>query len=68
MLRMNTPSSRGVRLHPQPIAEHRAAGERAGRIDGDDADRLLRPARSSAISRSTSVLLPAPGGPVTPTR
>ncbi len=29
-----------VRLHPQPIAENRAAGERAGRIDGDDADRL----------------------------
>ena len=26
-------------LHPQPIAEHRAAGERAGRIDGDHADR-----------------------------
>ena len=38
MLRMNTPASDAVRLHPQPIAEHGAAGERAGRIDGDHAD------------------------------
>ena len=58
----------GVRLHPQPIAEDRAAGERAGGIDGDDADASRRAARVSVVSRSTSVLLPAPGGPVTPTR
>ena len=30
----------GVRLHAHPIAENGAAGERAGGIDGDDADRL----------------------------
>ena len=58
----------GVRLHAQPIAEDRAAGERAGRIDGDHADGLAAPCGVSAVSRSTSVLLPAPGGPVTPTR
>ena len=28
----------GVRLHPHAVAEDGAAGERAGRIDGDDAD------------------------------
>ncbi len=59
-----------VRLHPQPIAEHGAAGERAGRIDGDHADGLAAAARrfSTDRGRSTSVLLPAPGGPVTPIR
>ena len=57
----------GVRLHADAIAENGAAAERAGRIDRDDADRL--PAvRIAAISRSTSVLLPAPGGPVMPMR
>ena len=51
----------GVRLHAHAIAEDGAAGERAGRIDGDDADRLRRRCAARAISRSTSVLLPAPG-------
>ena len=36
----------GVRLHPQAIAEHGAAGERAGGIDRDDPDRLRRRRRS----------------------
>ena len=36
MLRMKTPSSRGVRLHPDAVAEERAAGDRRGRVDGDD--------------------------------
>ena len=58
----------GVRLHPQPVAQHGAAGEGAGRIDRDDADRLDLARRNSAASRSTSVLFPAPGGPVTPMR
>src|SRR3989442_1058240 len=31
----------GVTLHPDAIAQNRAAGERAGGIDGDDADSLL---------------------------
>ena len=57
-----------VRLHADAVAEHRAAGERAGGIDGDDADRRAALRASAAISRSTSVLLPAPGGPVTPSR
>ena len=58
----------GVRLHAHAIAEDGAAAERAGRIDRDDADGLRRLPRSAAVRRSTSVLLPAPGGPVTPTR
>ena len=62
----------GVRLHPQAIAEHGAARERARRIDRDDARRSdVESAcrrKSRSISRSTSVLFPAPGGPVTPTR
>ena len=58
----------GVRLHPHAIAENGAAGERAGRIDRDHADRLAGSRASRSSSRSTSVLLPAPGGPVTPIR
>ena len=46
MLRMNTSSSRGVRLHPHAVAENRAAGERAGRIDGDRRRPSLPSARS----------------------
>ena len=37
--RMNTPSSDGVGLHPDPVAEERAAGDRDRRVDGDDGDR-----------------------------
>ena len=36
-----------VRLHAQAIAEHRAAGERARRIDGDHADARAGCARNS---------------------
>ena len=32
----------GMRAHAHAIAEHRAAGERAGRVDGDHADRQSR--------------------------
>ncbi len=32
----------GMRLHPHAIAKDRAAGERARRVDGDDADRTAR--------------------------
>ena len=45
---MNTPASRRVRLHAQAIAEHRAAAERAGRIDGEDADRRAGAAQFAA--------------------
>ena len=64
---MKTPAIGGVRLHADAVAENRAAGERAGRIDRDDADGLPG-GRNSAIRRSTSVLFPAPGAPVMPTR
>ena len=33
----------GVRLHPDPVAEDRAAGDRARRIDGHDGDRPAGP-------------------------
>jgi hypothetical protein len=29
-----------MRLHPDPVTEHRATGERAGGIDGQHADRF----------------------------
>ena len=54
-------------LHADAVAQEGAAGERAGGIDGEDADRLARACRQSRARRSTSVLLPAPGGPVIPT-
>ena len=40
MLRMKTPSSCGVRLHADTVAENRTAGKRAGRIDRHHAHRL----------------------------
>ena len=43
--RMNTPSSSRVALHPHPIAQQRAARERAGRIDGHDRHPLAAAAR-----------------------
>ena len=43
-----------------------AAGERTGRIHGNHADRDGHRAADLAVRRSTSVLFPAPGGPVTP--
>ena len=45
MLRMNTSRIGRVRLHPEAVAENRAAGERTGRVHGDDADRLSARAR-----------------------
>ena len=56
-----------VALHADAVAQDGAAGERAGGIDGDDADGLALRAEGGAPGRSTSVLLPAPGGPVMPT-
>ena len=56
MLRMKTASSPACGLHAQPIAEDRAARERAGRIDGDDADGRAgaRECRESAGRRACS--------------
>ena len=61
MLRMKTPASADVRLHADAIAQNRAAGERARRIDRDDADRLVAPraARRSADRRACSCRRPA---------
>ena len=59
---------RGVLLHPHPVAQDGAAGDGAGRVDGQDRDRSDACARASATSAVTRVLLPAPGGPVMPTR
>ena len=50
---------------PDPVAEQRAAGERARRVDRDDADGPAS-ARTWATSALTSDDLPTPGGPVTP--
>jgi hypothetical protein len=53
--------------HAHAVAEDRAAGERAARVDGHHA----HAAAFAAVPRtraSTRVLLPTPGGPVTPRR
>ena len=54
--RMNTSRSLGVRLHPDPVAEERAAGDRRRGIDGDDGHGpagLPRLARSAPRPAST---------------
>ena len=40
----------GVLLHPDPVAEQRAAGERRGRVDGEHADPLARLAAARVTS------------------
>src|SRR4029077_2618490 len=67
-----------VRLHADAVAQDRAAGEGARGIHRDHPDRqppraepapppaASRSARSRLVTRSTSVDLPAPGGPVMP--
>ena len=52
---------------PDPVAEQRARGERAGRVDRDDADRLASSPRARRTSAARSVDFPTPGGPVMPT-
>ena len=66
--RMNTSAIAGVGLHPDPVAEQRAAGDRARRVDRDRPPTVRPASRTSAISAETSVDLPEPGGPVIPTR
>ena len=53
--------------HADAVAEDRAAGERARRIDRDDARSCGRSRRIAAASFATSVDLPLPGTPVMPT-
>ena len=57
---------RVVALHPHTVAEYRAA---RARLEGSTAmiATVFPRRRISAVSASTSELLPAPGGPVTPT-
>ena len=52
---------------PDPVAEQRALGERARRVDRDDADG--RPCRADVADAARAIELdfPTPGGPVTPT-
>ena len=54
-----------VVLHAHAVAEDRAAAERAGRVDGEHADRRVLGA-DRATRRSVSVDFPAPGAPVIP--
>ena len=49
------------------VTEERAVRERARRIDGDDADRLLALADVARRARRSGSTCPTPGGPVTPT-
>ena len=56
-----------VILHPDPVAEQRAAGERRGRVDGEHARPACPRARYARTSRSVTVDLPTPGEPVSPT-
>ena len=60
-LRMKTPGIEEVRLHADAIAEHGAAGERARRIDRDDADAVARPrgARRSGDRPASTCRRPA---------
>ena len=52
---------------PDPVAEQRSLGERARRVDRDDADRLLPRARLGSRAPRSASTCPTPGGPVTPT-
>ena len=52
-------------LHPHPVAEQRAAGERGGRVDRQHADPVaLGPVGAHQLV--VSVDLPTPGEPVSP--
>ena len=53
----------GVCLHPDAVAEQRAAGDRARRVDGDHRHGPAGARGPRAISAATSVDLPAPGRP-----
>ena len=58
---------RGVVLHPDPVAEQRAAGERRRRVDGQHADPLAARRGRPPTSAEVVVDLPTPGAPVRPT-
>ena len=56
----------GVRAHADAVAEDGASGEGTRRVDCQHSHRQPLACRRCVTSWSTSVLLPAPGGPVTP--
>ncbi len=56
----------GVVLHPDPVAEQRAAGERRGRVDGEDADPAVARAVGGRPARSWSWTCPRRATPVRP--
>ena len=58
---------KGVGLHADPVAKDGAARVRAGGVHGKDAPTSRPCALHRAVRRPTRVLLPLPGGPVTPT-
>ena len=55
------------RRHADAVAQDGAAGDRAGRIDGDDADGLALRAQVLGIGVDERRLARPPGGPVKPT-
>ena len=57
----------GVVLDPRAVAEQRAAAALGGRVDREHRHRLRRASATRAAARESSVDLPTPGGPVTPT-
>ena len=56
-----------VVLHPDPVAEQRAAGERRGRVDREHADPLAGRAQLGRPARWSTSTCPTPGEPVMPT-
>ncbi len=57
----------GVVLHADPVAEDRAAGERAGRVDGEHADPVPAARAARGPARWWWSTCPRPGEPVRPT-
>ena len=56
----------GVVLHPHPVAEQRAAGERRGRVDRQHADPLARGPVGRGPARRSRWTCRRPGEPVSP--
>ena len=56
----------GVLLHPDAVAQQRAAGVRGGRIDREHRDRAVRVRARTRTSPAASVDFPTPGAPVRP--
>ena len=55
-----------VLLHPDPVTEQRAPGERRGRVDRQHPDPLTGCPQARSTSAAVEVDLPTPGDPVMP--